>query len=49
MPNTNKQSTQQRGKDGTKREDPKSKLEAQNPKWVTMGAQEQIIFKHPHQ
>jgi hypothetical protein len=49
MANTNKQSTQQRGKDGTKERGPKSKLEGQNPKWVTMGAWEQIIFEHPHQ
>ncbi len=48
MMNKNK-APSKRGKKERKNEErgPKSKLEEQNPKWVTKGAKEQIMFQSP--
>jgi len=49
-----KLSTQPRGKERTKREDPRGPqvpgIKAKpNPKWVHQGANEQLGFQNPHQ
>jgi hypothetical protein len=41
-----KQSTQQREKRRNKERGPKSEPKEQTPKWVTMGAQKQIMFQN---
>jgi hypothetical protein len=46
LANLIKQSTQRREKRRNKERGPKSEPKEQTPKWVTMGAQEQIMFQN---